>query len=443
MEKRTTIFSIFVLLCLLPNSIYARTIEYENPKDTTLDMTLYFDLNARQIDKDYQGNGKTLTVLDSLLANPAHSIHLNSIILVSPDLYNGKKEQGIPLGQKRSEEVKVFLCGKYPQVNTAQICIRKGEEYGDALRKLILDDRLVPDREDVLALIDYHHDNPVKMQDFLQRLDAGIPYQYISDRVLPELRRTEIRVCLSYPEENGGKNSSAEQAARIEETEFIPIDRETTVTPMTMQVLPQKERTQVIIETEKTVIKAEKKKETKEKRGEKPKEKAARRVQTVDNTVLALKNNLLYDLALAPNIEIEIPVGKRSNSSKEICYQLISGGIESRYWLGNRELHNRLNGHFFGLYIEGGIYDFQFKGNGYQGKYYGAAGFTYGYSTLLSRHLALEFSLGIGYLTTEYQKYTPYEGSLVWMSSGNYTFIGPTKAKISLVWLITKKRGRK
>ena len=196
-------------------------------------------------------------------------------------------------------------------------------------------------------------------------------------------------------------------------------------------------------------------KETKEKRGEKPKEKAARRVQTVDNTVLALKNNLLYDLALAPNIEIEIPVGKRwsvnmeykspwwSNSSKEICYQLISGGIESRYWLGNRELHNRLNGHFFGLYIEGGIYDFQFKGNGYQGKYYGAAGFTYGYSTLLSRHLALEFSLGIGYLTTEYQKYTPYEGSLVWMSSGNYTFIGPTKAKISLVWLITKKRGRK
>ena len=76
-------------------------------------------------------------------------------------------------------------------------------------------------------------------------------------------------------------------------------------------------------------------------------------------------------------------------------------------------------------------------------KYYGAAGFTYGYSTSVSRHLALEFSLGIGYLTTEYQKYTPYEGSLVWMSSGNYTFIGPTKAKISLVWVITKKRGRK
>lgn len=88
---------------------------------------------------------------------------------------------------------------------------------------------------------------------------------------------------------------------------------------MTMQVLPQKERTQVIIETEKTVIKAEKKKRKRDKREteKKPKEKAARRNQTADNTVLALKNNLLYDLALAPNIEIEIPVGKRWSVNME------------------------------------------------------------------------------------------------------------------------------
>lgn len=302
MERRTTIFSIFVLLCLLPNSTYARTTEYENPRDTILDMMLYFDLKVRQAEKDYQGNGKTLATLDSLLAHPAHSRHLYSIILLSPDSYNGKKEQDITPGLKRSEEVKAFLCRKYPQVNAAQICIRTGEEYGDALRKLITDDRLVPDREDVLALIDYHHDNPVKMQDFLQHLDAGIPYQYISNRLLPELRRTKIRVCLSYPEEKEGKNSSTEQAAMIEETEFIPIDRETTIAPMAVQALPQKERRQVITETEKTVTKAEKEKETKE--------KAARRDKTAGNTVLALKNNLLYDLALAPNIEIEIPVGK-------------------------------------------------------------------------------------------------------------------------------------
>ena len=143
-------------------------------------------------------------------------------------------------------------------------------------------------------------------------------------------------------------------------------------------------------------------------------------------TVLALKNNLLYDLALAPNIEVELPLGKRwslnveykcpwwSDSGCNFCYQLLSGGTEARYWLG--------------------------KEKGYRGKYYAAAGITYGYVRPLARHLAIEFSVGIGYLDTEYRKYTSYGNDLVWVSSGKYHFIGPTKAKISLVWLLTSGR---
>lgn len=90
-------------------------------------------------------------------------------------------------------------------------------------------------------------------------------------------------------------------------------------------------------------------------------------------TVLALKNNLLYDLALAPNIEVELPLGKRwslnveykcpwwSDSGCNFCYQLLSGGTEARYWLGNRHTRGRLSGHFLGAYAEGGTYDFQLK----------------------------------------------------------------------------------
>ena len=55
-------------------------------------------------------------------------------------------------------------------------------------------------------------------------------------------------------------------------------------------------------------------------------------------TVLALKNNLLYDLALAPNIEVELPLGKRwslnveykcpwwSDSGCNFCYHLFREG---------------------------------------------------------------------------------------------------------------------
>lgn len=424
MKKITTIFGISMLLSLWTDSVYARTIEYEAKRDTTLDMMIYFDRNAREINKDYMENSKTIALLDSLLANPVHAENIDSIILASPASNDGNAEHGISLASGRCEKVKALLCGKYPGVSASRISIRKGREYWSALRELITDDLAVPDREDVLALMDYHYNNPVKMQDFLQHLDAGIPYRYISSRLLPKLRRTEIKICLSYPEVTAGKKVTTELATVIEATEFIPIDQETAI------VAGAEEKTQPAIKPEK-----KKAKEHKE-----------------DNTVLALKNNLLYDLALAPNIEIEVPVGKRwsvnaeykcpwwSMSSKEICYQLLSGGIESRFWLGDRRLRNRLTGHFVGVYAEGGIYDFQFKGDGYQGKYYGAAGLSYGYSKQVSQHLALEFSLGIGYLTTEYQKYTPYEESLVWMSSGKYNFIGPTKAKISLVWLITKRR---
>lgn len=65
---------------------------------------------------------------------------------------------------------------------------------------------------------------------------------------------------------------------------------------------------------------------------------------------------------------------------------------------------------------------------------------TYGYVKPIARHLALEFSFGVGYLTTEYRKYTPYKEDLIGTNSGCYNFIEPTKAKVSLVWLITTRR---
>ncbi len=446
MKKRTILFSILMLLSLLANSIYAQSIEYVAKRDTTLEVLIYFNQNSREIDKEYMENRKAIALLDSLLANPVQGQSLDSITLASPASKDGIADHSLSLARERCEKVKALLCGKYPKVNASRIRIGEGKDYWSTLRKLIIADMAVPDREDVLALMDYHQNNPVKMHDFLQHLDAGIPYRYISSRLLPQLRRTEIIISLSYQPVVTAQTKVAQDLAMvIKATEFTPIDQETTAKPLV--VAPIKVQTQPAPRPEK-----KKEKGHKETLKKKKKEKRTENCEREDNTVLALKNNLLYDLALAPNIEIEIPIGRRWSvnaeykcpwwcmSSKDICYQLLSGGIESRFWLGDRQVRTRLTGHFVGVYAEGGIYDFQFKGDGYQGKYYGAAGLSYGYSTQVSRHLAFEFSLGIGYLTTEYQKYTPYEGSLIWMSSGKYNYIGPTKAKISVVWLITKRR---
>ena len=45
----------------------------------------------------------------------------------------------------------------------------------------------VPDREDVLMLIDYHRDDRMKCENLLRRLNGGEAYRYIMNKILPLL----------------------------------------------------------------------------------------------------------------------------------------------------------------------------------------------------------------------------------------------------------------
>lgn len=272
----------------------------------------------------------------------------------------------------------------------------------------VASDNRVPDREEVLMLIRYHYGNFDRLETLLRYLDGGKPYAYLKQHIFPRInRRNAVHETLA--------------AAGL---------------PMPASTLPKEVR----IEAGSLLPPA-------------PAAEKERESSSPRRVVVALKNNILYDLALAPNIEVEFAIGKRwslnteykcpwwLNERNDFCYQLLSGGVEARCWMGNRKHRSRLTGHFLGVYAEGGTYDFQFKEDrGYRGRYYGAAGLTYGYTHRLASRIALEFSLGVGYLETEYRKYTTYKGDLVWTGSGRYHFMGPTKAKVSIVWLITAGR---
>ncbi len=175
--------------------------------------------------------------------------------------------------------------------------------------------------------------------------------------------------------------------------------------------------------------------------------------------LFALKTNLLYDLALTPNVEIEWPFAKgrfsimgeytfpwwttRNNAN---CFQAIFGGIEPRLWFGNRDKRPMLTGHFVGIYGDVGKFDVEWKGTGYQCDLFWSAGATYGYALALNRSLRLEFSLGVGYFSAPYRHYLGVEDHtiLALQYYGKYSWFGPTKAKVSLVWLIhSKDRVRK
>ncbi|MEL5896414.1 DUF3575 domain-containing protein [Bacteroides sp. GD17] len=172
--------------------------------------------------------------------------------------------------------------------------------------------------------------------------------------------------------------------------------------------------------------------------------------------LFALKTNLLFDVGLIPNVEIEVPLGSRWSLNGEYmfpwwlldgdkyCLEILSGGLECRHWLGRRENRAKreaLTGHFLGLYGGGGKYDLQWDADGYQGEFFIAAGISYGWAARIARNLHLELNIGIGVLRTQYRHYHARDNyqTLLWQENGQYTWLGPTKAKISLVWLLNRK----
>ena len=171
--------------------------------------------------------------------------------------------------------------------------------------------------------------------------------------------------------------------------------------------------------------------------------------------LFALKTNLLFDLATVLNAEIEVPIGKRWSIAAEGLFpwwvtkdngnalQVNAAFLEGKYWLGNREKRPVMTGWYVGLNVGGGLYDLQYKDNGYQGEFFLATGLSAGFAHTINKSgtLRMEYAIGAGILQTEYRYYEGRKNNkyLVWQHDGKYTWIGSTKARISLVWVINKK----
>ncbi|MDO4196484.1 MAG: DUF3575 domain-containing protein [Prevotellaceae bacterium] len=163
----------------------------------------------------------------------------------------------------------------------------------------------------------------------------------------------------------------------------------------------------------------------------------------------AVKSNLLYDVAGAPNLGIEygwkghwslaadMTMPWYVDDQNEWCYEMLNVGVEARYWLKDWQADNKLHGHFLGLYGNGGCFDFGHDRMGWQSKWFTAVGVSYGYNFRLSQHLRLECNIGIGYLNTDYTRYNTYDDNsgIYFVEDGNYSWFGPTKAGVSLLWV--------
>ncbi len=168
---------------------------------------------------------------------------------------------------------------------------------------------------------------------------------------------------------------------------------------------------------------------------------------------VAVKTNLLFDIALCSNVEVEVPLGLDSRWSimaeywnpwyvwhhNSRAYEIQLLGFEARYWPSPRCQMARptLTGTFWGLYYANGKYDIEWASVGDQGEF-NSVGLTFGYSWPLARRWNFEASVSAGYFWGPRRHYHGEfdDKHLIWKYTSSTSYIGPTKLKLSLVWLI-------
>ncbi len=175
--------------------------------------------------------------------------------------------------------------------------------------------------------------------------------------------------------------------------------------------------------------------------------------------LFALKTNLLYDVVSVVNIELEVPIGDRYSvagewifpwwlsDKRQRCLEILCGTVEGRYWFGDRTTTDQLTGWAAGLYVGCGYYDLEWDGTGYQGENIFAGGISCAYAHKIAPRLRLEYSLGVGLLSTKYRKYSAQKCGNNWIllrnSRGHNLWFGPTRCRVSLSWMLrgADKRG--
>lgn len=162
---------------------------------------------------------------------------------------------------------------------------------------------------------------------------------------------------------------------------------------------------------------------------------------------VAIKTNLLHDVALTPDLGIELSLAKRwsvsaegvwawwSNDSRNRYWRIYGGWCEMRYWTGEKSCHRALTGLHVGLYGSMLSYDFEFGHKGWQspGWTYGV-GVSYGYSLPVSPRLNIDFSIRAGYSGGNLVKYHPQCGQYTCTGGGFHRYFGITGLEVTLVW---------
>ena len=155
----------------------------------------------------------------------------------------------------------------------------------------------------------------------------------------------------------------------------------------------------------------------------------------------SLRANLLRWATLTPDLGVEWRIcpswGIAVNSSwtswswsdKDRRYALWEVAPEVRYYMGEKKAW------YLGAMFKTGQFNYKLSTTGKQGDLTGG-GITGGYQLKLNKSLSMDFSLGLGYIHADYDKYVVINGVRVRRDSETKNWWGPVSAGVTLVWNI-------
>lgn len=402
--------TIFSLLLFLAGTIPAFA---QSEKDS---VKVHFRVSDTKIDPAFRGNGATLDSIfrklttDSLSAPSRRLISVKVTGAASPE---GSVKFNRWLSEKRADAIfaQFRTRGLLPDSIASFEFI--GRDWA-GLQAQAEADSEIPYRNEVISLLNRINSKnpPAHPVAELKALHGGVPYSYLLSNLFPDLRASRLTVeyerifpSISIPD--------------------LPIESPTSSIFVTGDILPLPI--------------------------------ALGEAKQCRPFYMALKTNMLYDALLLPNIGAEFYVGKNISLTADWMYgwwdrdrthyywRAYGGNLGARWWFGKAANEKPLTGHHLGLFAGIITYDFELGKGGIMGGIpHGTlwdrcnfiSGLEYGYSLPVTRRLNIDFSIALGYMGGKYLKYEPKYGFYIWQSTHRLHWFGPTKAEISLVWLI-------
>ena len=400
---------------------------------------VHFKQSRIELLPDYGTNKQSMArIADSLRASYSDSMcwKLRSVHIMGAASPEGSVEFNRWLSERRAEAIFSYFTEtfKFSAPDSLKTTEFRGRDWGGLLL-LVKNDPEVPYKEDVIDLIQQIVDakgGKVNGKDplwLLKSLHKSVPYQYLYKNLFPTLRAS--KVLLTYD--------------RVVNYEYRPVMK-TSAALVFLDSIPIYDMAP-----------------------ERKFEYTYRKIKFPKPFYMSLRTNMLYDAGLVPNIGADFYLGKNWSVSGFWTYswwksdgphwywRTYGGDIAIRKWFGSAAKEKPLTGHHIGLYFQALTYDFEWGGRGYIAGVPGGTmwdkcnlggGIEYGYSLPIKRRLNLDFTIAVGYLAGECQEYIPDDGCYVWQKTVDRKWFGPTKAEVSLVWLIgygnyNKKKGGK